>query len=161
MRAPQVDTGHLLVALARDPGQTGGALRAAGVTGAVLWPDLAAPGAPAGFDPAALSAFGIDFDAVRRAVDGEFGAGSLDRALGRGRSRRRGHVRLAPEAKKALERSLREALALRDRHIGAEHLLLGLLADPTFLAVRLLARHEVDVAALRGTVLSARDRRAG
>jgi hypothetical protein len=161
VRAPQVDTGHLLAALARDGGPTGGALRAAGVTDAVLRPDLAVPGALAGFDPAALSAVGIDFEAVRRAVDEQFGAGSLDRALGQGRSGCTEHLPFAPEAKKALERSLREALARRDRHIGSEHVLLGVLADPAFLAVRLLARHEVDVAALRETVFAARDRRAG
>jgi ATP-dependent Clp protease ATP-binding subunit ClpA len=161
VRAPQTDTGHLLVALARDPGPTGDALRAAGVTAERVLPDLAAPGTPAGFDPAALSALGIDYDEVRRAVDGEFGAGALDRALDQGRSRRRGHVPFAPEGKRALERSLREALALRDRHIGSEHLLLGVLADPAFLAVRLLARHEIDVPALRRSVLDGRDRRAG
>lgn len=161
VRAPQVDTGHLLVALARDPGPVGDALRAAGVPAERLLPDLAAPGAAAGFDPAALSALGIDYDEVRRAVDEEFGAGALDRALEGGRSRRRRHVPFAPEGKKALERSLREALALRDRHIGAEHVLLGVLADPAFLAVRLLARHDVDLPALRRSVLDTRGRRAG
>ena len=100
VHAPQVDTGHLLVALARDPGPTGEALRETGVTAERLLPDLAAPGTPAGFDPAALSALGIDYDEVRRAVDEEFGAGALDRALGEGRSRRRGHVPFAPEGKR-------------------------------------------------------------
>jgi Clp amino terminal domain, pathogenicity island component len=162
VRAPQTDTGHLLVALARDTGPTGDALRAAGATAERLLPDLAVPGAPAGFDPAALSALGIDYDEVRRAVDDEFGAGALDRALTQGGSRsRRRHVPFAPEGKKALERSLREALALRDRHIGAEHVLLGVLADPAFLAVRLLARYETDVPALRRSVLDGRGRRAG
>ena len=161
VHAPQVDTGHLLAALARDPGPTGDALRAAGVTTDRLLPDLAGPGAPAGFDPAALSALGIDYDEVRRAVDEEFGAGALDRALDQGRSRRRGHVPFAPEGKRALERSLREALALRDRQIGAEHVLLGVLADPAFLAVRLLARHGIDMPALRRSVLDTRASRAG
>lgn len=159
VRAPQVDTGHLLVVLAQAPGPTGGTLRAAGVTAERVLPDLVGPGQPAGFDPSALSALGIDYDEVRRAVEGEFGVGALDRALGRGRRRR--HVPFAPEAKQALERSLREALALRDRHIGAEHVLLGVVADPAFLAVRLLARYEVDLAALRRSLLDARERRAG
>jgi hypothetical protein len=70
-------------------------------------------------------------------------------------------VPFAPEGKKALERSLREAVALRDRHIGAEHVLLGVLADPAFLAVRLLARYETDLPALRRSVLDGRGRRAG
>jgi ATP-dependent Clp protease ATP-binding subunit ClpA len=161
VRAPQVDTGHLLVALAGSVGPTGEALRAAGVTGERLRPELAAAGGPAGFDPAALATLGIDYAEVRRKVDSEFGDGALDRALGRGRRGRRGHVPFAPEGKRALERSLREAMALRDRHIGAEHLLLGVLADPAFLAPRLLARFDVDTPALRRTVLAARPRRAG
>ena len=159
VRAPQVDTGHLLVSLSRHGGPAGVVLRAAGVTGERLEPELVAAGAPAGFDPAALSALGIDYAEVRRKVDEEFGAGALDRALGRGRSRR-GHVPFAPEGKRALEQSLREALALRDRHIAAEHLLLGVLADPAFLAPRLLDRLGVDVPALRAAVLSTRPRRA-
>jgi hypothetical protein len=164
VRASQVDTGHLLVALARRGGPTGVALHDAGATDDRLLPELAAAGGPApgpgGFDPAALATLGIDYDEVRRKVDEEFGAGALDRALGRGRSRRR-HVPFAPEAKKALERSLREALALKDRHIGAEHLLLGVLADPTFVAARVLARHGVDLPALRRAAVGTRPRRAG
>ncbi len=157
VRAPQVDTGHLLVALAGSVGPTGDALRAAGVTDERLRPELAAGGTPAGFDPSALATLGIDYAEVRRKVDSQFGAGALDRALGRGR-RRRGHVPFAPEGKRALEQSLRQALALRDRHIGAEHLLLGTLADPTFLAPRLLARLSVDVHALRDTLLTTHPR---
>ena len=69
----------------------------------------------------------------------------------------------APEGKRALEQSLREALALRDRHIGARRVLLArVLADPAFLAVRLLGtRHGVDMPALRRSVLDTRARRAG
>jgi hypothetical protein len=93
-------------------------------------------------------------------VDEEFAAGALDRALSGGRTRCR-HVPFAPEGKEALERSLREALALRDRHIGAEHVLLGVLSDPAFLAVRLLARQRTDLRALRRAVLDGRSRRAG
>ena len=162
VRSVQVDTGHLLVALARDTGPAGEALRRAGVTADQLLPELGRP-AGDGVDPAALRAIGIDYDEVRRAVESEFGAGALDRALGRSRfrSRRRpGGPRFAPEAKQSLERSLRAAIGLRDRHIGAEHVLLGVLDDPSFLAVRLLERREVDVEALRRAVTDGRVRRA-
>lgn len=153
--ASQVDTGHLLVALAGNSGPTGAALRAAGVTADRLRPDLAAGGTPAGFDPAALASLGIDYAEVQRKVDAEFGAGALDRALGRRRGRR-GHVPFAPEGKRALEESLRAALRQRDRHIGAEHVLLGALADPTFLAPRLLTRLAVDLPTLRAAAQTPR-----
>lgn len=39
-----------------------------------------------------------------------------------------GHLPFTPRAKKCLETSLREALAMHDKHIGVEHLALGLLA---------------------------------
>jgi ATP-dependent Clp protease ATP-binding subunit ClpA len=86
----------------------------------------------------ALRALGIDLDEVRRRVEERFGAGALDltppRRRGRlpwGRGRncepRPGHIPFTPRAKHALELALREALALKDRHIGVEHLLLGIL----------------------------------
>lgn len=74
---------------------------------------------------------------------------------------RGGSSRFAREARTALEQSLRTALRLGDRHIGTDHLLLGLLDQPSFLAVRLLDRLGVDVPALRRTLVGDRDRRAG
>jgi Clp amino terminal domain, pathogenicity island component len=38
-----------------------------------------------------------------------------------------GHIPFTPAAKKSLERSLREAVALKDNHIGVQHLALALL----------------------------------
>ena len=38
-----------------------------------------------------------------------------------------GHIPFTPQAKQTLELSLREALQLGDRHIGTEHILLGLI----------------------------------
>lgn len=164
VRAVQVDTGHLLVALAREAGPAGVALRQAGVTAEQVLPELGRPVGTDGLDPAALRAIGIDYNEVRRAVESEFGAGALDRAQSRGRLRGRrrpgGSPRFAPEAKQSLERALRNAIGLRDRHIGAEHLLLGVLDDPSFLAVRMLARRGVDVEAVRRTVVDGRARRA-
>jgi ATP-dependent Clp protease ATP-binding subunit ClpA len=105
-------------------------------------------------DSEALKAFGIDLDEIRRRTDDAFGDGSLDapapRPAGRARGllpfvRRRfpgskasgeppsqkgaasGHIRFTGRAKKALELSLREAIARRERHIGVEHVVLALL----------------------------------
>lgn len=165
VRAAQLDTRHLLVALARDAGPAGDALRRVGMTAERLLPELGRPAPRDGLDPAALRAIGIDYEEVRRAVESEFGAGALERALGRGRGRlsgRRsgGSPRFAREAKRALEQTLREAVGLGDRHIGAEHVLLGVLHDPSSVAGRLLGRHGVDVAALRRSVVDGRERRA-
>jgi len=172
-----VGTEHVLVALAADPGAAGRVLRAAGLTGDGLCAELAGrrgsgDTAP-GVDPAALSTLGIDYDEVRRAAEQAFGPGALDRRPHRRRGwrrqrtgRRTGHRPFTAEAKRALERALREALALRDRQIGSEHLLLGVVGplpagSPSTAATRLLAAHGVDLARLRDAVVEERHRRAG
>jgi ATP-dependent Clp protease ATP-binding subunit ClpC len=50
-------------------------------------------------------------------------------AIGQGPTHTAGGTGFAPRAERALKLSLREALSLRSRHIGSEHLLLGLLRD--------------------------------
>lgn len=80
-------------------------------------------------DATALAALGIDLDEVRRHAEEAFGPGALDRAR-RPHSRRwGGHLPFTNDAKKALERALREAIALKHTYIGIEHLLLGMLHD--------------------------------
>ena len=69
--------------------------------------------------------------------------------------------RFTDGARRAVVLAQEEAVRFRHRHIGAEHLLLGLVAKPSYLAVRLLHRYGVDVDALRRTVIAGRDRRAG
>jgi len=78
-----------------------------------------------GLDGKALAAIGIDLDEIRRRAEESFGPGALER----GRRQRGGHVPFTPGAKKALELSLREAIAAGDREIGAEHVLLGVLRE--------------------------------
>jgi ATP-dependent Clp protease ATP-binding subunit ClpA len=58
-----------------------------------------------------------------------------------------------PRAKRVLERSLREALNLGDRHIGVEHIVLGLLDPDGNTAIELLRHLEVDPDAVRAFVL--------
>ena len=87
-----------------------------------------------GSDAAALREIGVDLDEVRRRTEAAFGPGALDRRprwAGRRRTRVCG-LPFMPEAKKALELSLREAIRFGHRSIGPEHLLLGLLRlDPS------------------------------
>jgi ATP-dependent Clp protease ATP-binding subunit ClpA len=170
--APRVGTEHLLLALLADTGPTRRALSASGVTADGVREAVAAdpPGGAAddgGPDPAALAAIGIDFDEVRRAVERSFGPGALERALGLERSRRRwrrgagGHRPFSKPAKRTLELALREALARGDRHIGAEHILLGLTRTSGTGASRVLDRLGVDVTALRQALIDELPRKAG
>lgn len=107
-------------------------------------------------DAEALESIGIDLDAVRASLEATFGEGALDHPTPERRGwmrRKTGHIAFASGAKKALELSLREAIARKDQEIRCEHLLLGLIrgADEGFTAVvtepdRLRARIESLVA---------------
>jgi ATP-dependent Clp protease ATP-binding subunit ClpA len=109
-------------------------------------------GAP---DPGALATIGIDLHEVRRSVEEAFGPGALERTkAARGRIRgRRGHLPFRREAKTALELALREALALGHRHIGAEHILLGLLRNTGSRAHLILAEAGADAKAIRESII--------
>lgn len=130
-------------------------------------------------DTAALRTIGIDLEAVRAAVEESFGPGALDAGTGaahdvlpgpwwRRRHRQeqqpagspRGHIPLTPRAKKVLELSLREALALKHDYIGTEHVLLGLLREGRGLAVRILSDEGVELDHLRELVLAELQRAA-
>jgi ATP-dependent Clp protease ATP-binding subunit ClpA len=106
-----------------------------------------------GLDADALATLGIDLDAVRERVERTFGAGALSgsrrcrRGLWRGAA-----VPFTPRAKKALELSLREAIAMGDDHIGAEHVLLGLVREGDGVASRILRSRGVDRAAVRAAL---------
>src|SRR6266498_255670 len=97
-------------------------------------------------DAEALRAIGIDVEEVRRRIEETFGPGALDRRvrprwrrLGRGRCAPiSGHIPFTPRAKKALELSLREAVALGHNYIGTEHILLGLLREGEGIAATLI-----------------------
>jgi ATP-dependent Clp protease ATP-binding subunit ClpA len=104
-------------------------------------------------DADALAAIGIDRGEVERRAEASFGPGAL-RGSGRGRPR------FEAPAKRALELSLREALALDDRRIGAEHVLLGLMREPAPRVRAVLAARGVDAEAVRAAVLAARARAA-
>jgi ATP-dependent Clp protease ATP-binding subunit ClpC len=53
-----------------------------------------------------------------------------------------------------LELSLRQALVLGDKHIGTEHILLGLLIEGRGSAVRVLQQLGVDPSDVRAQVLT-------
>lgn len=91
-------------------------------------------------DAQALESIGIDLDAVRASLEASFGEGALDRPTENARgwfAKRTGNIAFARASKKALEFSLREAIARKDSEIRCEHLLLGLIrgADDSFTAL--------------------------
>jgi ATP-dependent Clp protease ATP-binding subunit ClpA len=110
-------------------------------------------------DAAALRSIGIDLEAIRAKLEQTFGPGALDcepRARPGGLFRRKqasntgwGHIRFSPRAKKVLELSLREALRLGHRHIGTEHILLGLIREGEGLAARIMVEAGIDLSELR------------
>jgi ATP-dependent Clp protease ATP-binding subunit ClpA len=145
-----VGTEHLLIGVAAGSGRAAGVLADHGAT-----PDAVRAAVAAPLDADALASLGIDLEEIRRRVEAEFGPGALER--GRRRHRRR-HVEFTPDAKKALELSLREALAAGDNHIGPEHVLLGLLRDEKVEAVAVLRRTGAPVAAVRDALKPAKRR---
>ncbi|WP_104103577.1 Clp protease N-terminal domain-containing protein [Arthrobacter sp. 08Y14] len=115
-------------------------------------------------DAQALEAIGVDLYAVRKRVEASFGAGALDRPQRRrfrfpGRSSA-GHIPFTASAKGALEHSLRQAIALNDKAITVEHILLGLIAEDSGLAARTIASLGVDPAQVRAAVLRERGKAA-
>ena len=89
-----------------------------------------------------LELFDVPSDVVRKRVEEIIGRGPEGAAPE--------HIPFTPRAKAVLEISLREALGLGDRHIGSEHLLLGLLREGQGVAAQVLAEQGVAVEAVRG-----------
>ncbi len=146
LRAERIEPVHLLLALSRDPGRGGTALRAAGLDHAAGRRALEAAGP---LDADALAAVGIDLERVRTAAESAFGPGALDRA----RPVRGGHLPFADGSKRALEGALRHVLAeyrpRRTRVIDTGHLVVGVLSVPDPLVRRVLHQAGVDVVRLR------------
>ena len=118
-----VDTRHLLVVLVESPGPVCRALTAVGADVEAIGAQARAELRAGGIDGDALAGIGIDLDAVRRQADAVFGPDALARAA----RTSRGHIPFTPDAKKALEIALREAIRLDQKRLHTGHLLLGVL----------------------------------
>ena len=64
-----------------------------------------------------------------------------------------GHIPFTPRAKKSLERSLREAVALKDNYIGVQHLALALLTMNEGMVPVILSALGVSSTSLRAAIL--------
>ncbi|PRI12180.1 Clp protease N-terminal domain-containing protein [Leucobacter massiliensis] len=116
-----IDTRHLLMALTGQE-TPAAALRRLDVDPERLRESLRAELVASGIDSEALQSLGIDLAAVRERADAVFGPGALDAA-----GHRPARIPFTRDAKKALELALREALRLKNKTIGASHVLLGIL----------------------------------
>jgi len=157
-----IGTEHLLLGLVQDDGIAARVLGSLGITPAAVEREVLAEvgrGPLGAGDAAALGAIGIDLDEVRRRVEDSFGPGALqwhpDLSCRRGRRLTLGHIPFTPRAKKVLELSLREALALKHKYIGTEHILLGLVREGEGLAILVLTRLGAGPDAIRARVLDA------
>jgi ATP-dependent Clp protease ATP-binding subunit ClpA len=105
-------------------------------------------------DSDALATLGIDLDAVRERVERTFGPGALSgrRTCRRGRLGVGPWIPFTPRAKKVLELSLREAVAMGDDFIGAEHVLLGVVREGEGVGAQILRERGVDRAAVRAAL---------
>jgi hypothetical protein len=91
-----------------------------------------------------LESLGVSREAVR---------GQVEEIIGRGLNPPPSHIPFTPRAKKVLELSLREALALGHNYIGTEHLLLALLCEGEGVAAQVLVKLGADHARVRDRAL--------
>jgi ATP-dependent Clp protease ATP-binding subunit ClpC len=75
------------------------------------------------------------------------------RIIGQGDEVTSGQIPFTPRAKKVLELSLREAMALRDDYIGTEHVLLGLVRENQGVASRILLDFDADAEKIRNATI--------
>jgi ATP-dependent Clp protease ATP-binding subunit ClpA len=92
----------------------------------------------------ALESLGISLDAVRQQVE---------QIVGQGQQAPSGKIPVTPRAKKVLELSLREALALGHNYIGTEHILLGLIREGDGVAAQVLVKLGGDLNRVRQRVI--------
>jgi len=96
-------------------------------------------------DAEALEAVGIDPRLINEAVEDS-----------RPTVKKRGHIPFTEAAKDVLKQALREAIELKDRHIGVEHIALALTTlSPKDRAVRALDGIDLDPAELRVSLIRA------
>ena len=139
--APGVAEEHLLAALLAQPDCTAVALLTGCGLGPEQHPQLLAEcrefrrrGGIGRAEAEALRGLGIEVDEIIDRVEQIWGEGALEPASAPSGGRwKRGGPALRPlwrpEAKRALETALRQALDLGCKKIGSEHLLLGLLIN--------------------------------
>ena len=152
--AERIDTEHLLLGLLDQDGPAAAVLTRHGLTRDAVTAAVLAHTGGEDLDAEALSTLGIDLDAVRSTVEEVFGPGALE-GPGSRRRQKRGHIPFTPRAKKVLELSLREALAMGSKTIADGHIALGLIRDGQGLAMKVLHDRGIDPQVLRAELRAA------
>jgi ATP-dependent Clp protease ATP-binding subunit ClpA len=133
---------HLFAALLGQPdarplfGKLAGAAGAEAVWNEVL--EARRHGGMSTNDREALADLGIDLDEVVAHAEAQLGEGALDSSRGAGAPGRK--LSMSPEATGMLNAAQRQKVARGDRDLTAQHLVLGLLAQPGPFADALKAR---------------------
>jgi len=91
-----------------------------------------------------LESFDVTLEAVR---------GRVGEIIGEGDDVTTGQMPFTSRAKKVLELSLREAMALGHDYIGTEHVLLGIAREQESVAARILAGYGADAETIRARVV--------
>ena len=151
-----IGTEHLLLGLLVQDTRSAAVLTRHGLTHDAVAEAVAASVGGPELDAGALEAVGIDLEAVRSSVEATFGPGALDEPR-RGGREPAGHIPFTPRAKKVLELSLREAIAMKSRRIADGHITLGLLRERDGLAMKVLHDRGVDPQVLRDDLRLALD----
>ena len=154
LRHDRIGTEHLLLAQLRLDTPTTAVLRRHGLEHDEVAEAVAAHLGGEDLDAEALRTLGIDLDAVRSTVEEVFGPGALE-GPGSRRRRERGHIPFTPQAKKVLELSLREALAMGSKTIADGHIALGILRDGQGSVAKVLHDRGVDPQVLRAELRAA------
>jgi ATP-dependent Clp protease ATP-binding subunit ClpA len=152
LHSGRIGTEHLLLALLIQPTPSAAVLTRHGLGRDEVTEAVRRYVGDGDLDAEALTALGIDLAAVRSTVEASFGPGALDRPSG---SRVGGHIPFTPRAKKVLELSLREAIAMKSKSIADGHIALGLLREGEGLAMKVLADRGVDTVELRRDLTAA------
>jgi ATP-dependent Clp protease ATP-binding subunit ClpA len=154
LRHGWIGTEHLLLGLLRADGDGARLLTGFGIELASAREEVLAIIGPGeeDIDREALATLGIDLDVVRERVERSFGRGALSRRGGCGRGILGRQVPFTPRAKKALELTLREGIALGARELRGEHLVLGLLRADDGVAAKVLQKHGVALETARARV---------
>ena len=98
---------------------------------------------PSGAAFRVLDSHGMTLEGVRQEITSIVGTGKKEPGK---------RIPFTPRAKKTLELSLREALALRHDFIGTEHILLGLIGEGDGLAAQIMRKH-ASLLTIRAAVL--------
>lgn len=161
--ATTIGTGHLLLGIiGTAQGPLKDTLTESGLTEQYVETRLRERATFSEDDAAALRSIGVDLDAIRARLQEAFGKDVLDEPQPARKSwlqRFIDHVPIMPPVKKALELSLREAIAHKDGFIGSEHLLLGLLRTQDKASYPIIT-DAVDPVELRRRVTELLDRAA-